>query len=44
MLGLNDFHSYAEELERQSRLATFPLAAELLEKEGDIPQGAVRPL
>ena len=40
-----DFGIYrlcGEELERQLRLKTFPLALKLLEKEGDIPNGAQR--
>ena len=44
MPGLNVFHSYAEELDKRLRLGTFPLAVKLLEKEGDIPQGAQRPV
>jgi len=38
------YHGYGEELERQLRLKTFPLALKLLESEGDIPDGAQRPL
>jgi len=33
----------AEEIERRLRLKTFPLAVKMLEKEQDIPEGAVRP-
>ena len=39
----NAFHEYAEELERRLRLKTFPLAVKMLEGEGDIPEGALRP-
>ena len=38
------FHNYGEELEKRLRLKTYPLAVKLLEKEGDIPEGAQRPL
>lgn len=37
-------HSYGEELEKRLRLKTFPVAVKMLEKEGDIPEGAKRPL
>ncbi len=40
----NDLHAYGEELEKRLRLKTFPLAVKLLEKEGDIPEGAIRPM
>ena len=43
MTTLSKFHEYGEELEKQLRLKTFPLAVKLLEKEDDIPEGAVRP-
>lgn len=39
----NVLHEYAEEFEKRLRLKTFPLAVKLLEKEGDIPEGAKRP-
>lgn len=38
------FRSYGEELDKRLRLKTFPLAVKLLEKEGDIPKGAIRPM
>lgn len=38
------YRECGEELERRIRLKTFPLALKLLEKEGDIPDGAQRPL
>jgi uncharacterized protein (DUF169 family) len=44
MTQLNIWNGYGEELERQVRLKTFPLALKLLEKEEDIPEGAQRPL
>ena len=44
MTQLNIWNGYGEELERQIRLKTFPLALKLLEKEEDIPKGAQRPL
>ena len=43
MPTLSDFNSYGEELERQLRLNTFPLAVKLLEKEEDVPEGSIRP-
>jgi uncharacterized protein (DUF169 family) len=44
MVDLKTYHEYGEELERRLRLKTFPMALKLLEKEKDIPEGAVRPL
>lgn len=44
MGDLNRYQECGEELERRLRLKTFPLAIKLLEKEGDIPHGAQRPL
>jgi len=41
---LNVYHAYGEELERELRLKTHPLAIKMLEKESDIPEGATRPL
>ena len=43
MTTLSNFSSYGEELERRLQLKTFPLAIKLLEKEKDIPEGAIRP-
>lgn len=43
MTNLGIFHEYAEVLERRLRLKAFPLAVKLLEKEGDIAEGAIRP-
>ena len=43
MSSLNDFRNYGEELERRLLLKTSPVAVKMLEKEADIPEGAVRP-
>lgn len=43
MVNSTKFPEYAETLERRLRLKTFPLAIKLLEKEGDIVEGAIRP-
>lgn len=43
MTTLSEFNHYGEELERLLLLRTSPLAVKMLEKEGDIPAGAVRP-
>ena len=43
MTTLSEFNSYGEELEKRLRLKTFPFAVKLLEKEADIPEGAIRP-
>jgi uncharacterized protein (DUF169 family) len=39
-----EFNKYGEELERMLHLRTSPIAVKMLEKEKDIPKGAVRPL
>jgi len=44
MTELETLHKYGEELEKRLHLKTFPLAVKLIEKEEDIPEGAVRPL
>jgi uncharacterized protein (DUF169 family) len=44
MVKAGVFREYAEELERMTRLQTFPLAVKLLTGEADIPEGAERPL
>lgn len=44
MSDIHIYREYGEELERRLRLKTFPLAVKLLEKQGDIPNGAQRPL
>lgn len=38
------YREYGEELEGRLRSKTFPLALKLFEKEGDIPDGAQRPM
>ena len=43
MTQLNDFNGYGEELERLLQLRTSPIAVRLLEREEDIPEGAIRP-
>jgi len=43
-MNLKDLQNYGEELKSRLCLKTFPLAVKLLEKEKDIPQGAMRPL
>ncbi len=43
MTTLSEFNKYGEELERIIHLRTSPLAVKMLEKEADIPKGAVRP-
>jgi uncharacterized protein (DUF169 family) len=44
MADLKIYHGYGDELERQLRLKTFPLALKLLENEADIPGEAQRPV
>lgn len=44
MTELEVYRGYGDELERRLRLKTFPLALKLLENEGDVPDGAQRPL
>jgi uncharacterized protein (DUF169 family) len=41
--ALSEFNRYGEELEKILLLRTSPVAVKMLEKEGDIPPGAVRP-
>ena len=43
MTTLKDFNRCGEELERLMRLRTSPIAVNMLEKESDIPEGAIRP-
>ena len=43
MTALSDFNSYGEELERLLLLRTSPIAIKFLEREKDIPKGAIRP-
>jgi uncharacterized protein (DUF169 family) len=44
MTTLSEFNSYGEDLERLLLLRTAPMAVKMLEKEADIPEGAIRPL
>jgi uncharacterized protein (DUF169 family) len=39
----NEYNRYGEELEKILLLKTSPIAVKMLEKEADIPEGAVRP-
>ena len=43
MTTLEEYNSYGEELERLLLLRTSPIAVKMLEKEEDIPEGAIRP-
>jgi uncharacterized protein (DUF169 family) len=43
MTTISEFNKYGEELERIIHLRTSPLAVKMLEKEADVPEGAVRP-
>lgn len=43
MEKLSYYHQCGEELERELRLKTYPMALKLLEKESDIPEDAKRP-
>jgi uncharacterized protein (DUF169 family) len=43
MPTLKDFNRYGEELENLLGLQTSPIAVKMLEKEEDIPEGAIRP-
>jgi uncharacterized protein (DUF169 family) len=43
MFSLSDLNGFGEEMEKRLQLATSPVAVMLLEKEGDIPPGALRP-
>lgn len=43
MAKLSDLNSYGEEIERRLQLRTSPIAIKLLQKEGDIPEGTIRP-
>jgi uncharacterized protein (DUF169 family) len=44
MTTIAEFNKYGEELERLMHLRTSPIAVKMVEKEKDIPKGAVRPL
>jgi uncharacterized protein (DUF169 family) len=43
MATLKEYNSYGEELEKLLLLRTSPIAVKMLEKEEDIPEGAIRP-
>jgi uncharacterized protein (DUF169 family) len=43
MTTKDEFNRYGEELERLLLLRTSPIAVKMLEKEADIPEGAIRP-
>jgi uncharacterized protein (DUF169 family) len=43
MTTLGEFNRYGEDLERLLILRTSPIAVKMLEKEEDIPEGAIRP-
>jgi uncharacterized protein (DUF169 family) len=43
MKTLSDLHKYGEELETRLQLRTSPIAMKMLEREEDIPKGAMRP-
>jgi uncharacterized protein (DUF169 family) len=43
MTTLKEFNRYGEELEKILTLKTSPVAVKMLEKEADIPEGAIRP-
>lgn len=41
--AISEFNQYGEELEKLLLLRTSPIAVKMLEKESDIPKGAIRP-
>ena len=43
MASLSEFNSYGEEIEKLVMLRTYPIAVKMIEKESDIPEGAIRP-
>ena len=43
MTTIKEFNKYGEELENSLGLQTSPIAVKMLEKEDDIPDGAIRP-
>ena len=43
MAKLSEFNRYGEDLEKYLMLRTSPIAVKMLEKESDIPEGAIRP-
>jgi uncharacterized protein (DUF169 family) len=40
---IKEYNKYGEELEKALKLKTYPIAVKMLEKEEDIPEGAMRP-
>jgi uncharacterized protein (DUF169 family) len=43
MASLSEFNRYGEEIEKLVMLRTSPIAVKMIEKESDIPEGAIRP-
>jgi uncharacterized protein (DUF169 family) len=43
MASLSELNSYEEEIEKLVMLRTYPIAVKMIEKESDIPEGAIRP-
>ena len=43
MFSLDDLNGFGEEMEKRLQLPTSPVAVKVLEKEEDIPAGAIRP-
>jgi uncharacterized protein (DUF169 family) len=43
MATVSEFNRYGEEIEKLMLLRTSPLAVKMLEKESDVPEGAIRP-
>ena len=43
MTTVSEFNRFGEEIEKLMLLRTSPLAIKMLEKESDIPEGAIRP-
>jgi uncharacterized protein (DUF169 family) len=43
MATVGEFNRFGEEIVRLMLLRTSPLAVKMLERESDIPQGAIRP-
>jgi len=43
MTALSEFNTYGEELEKYLLLRSSPIAVKMVEKEADIPDGAIRP-
>jgi uncharacterized protein (DUF169 family) len=43
MASLSEFNRYGEEIEKLVMLRTSPIAVKMIEKESDIPEGAIQP-